>query len=120
MDDRQAKDELSRWLDRCCGQACRLDARSVLTGGVLGLLLSSRHGRSALGKAVKYGAVAGLGALAWRERQRGTATAPGASTPGGSAERDTSAGADEPPEVFESPSGEPPAAPPRGEGPPSA
>ncbi|WP_163649062.1 DUF533 domain-containing protein [Modicisalibacter sp. 'Wilcox'] len=113
MDDRQAKEEVGRWLDRCCGQACRLDTRSMLTGGALGLLLSSRHGRSALGKVIKYGAVAGLGALAWRERERQRGRPSEAAAPGGST------GTAEPPEVFESPSGEPPAVPPRGEDPPS-
>lgn len=50
-----------------------VDTRSALAGGALGMLLSTRHGRGLVGKVIKYGAVAGLGALAWqasRERER--------------------------------------------------
>jgi uncharacterized membrane protein YebE (DUF533 family) len=35
-------------------------------GGALGLLLGSRRGRSVGGKALKYGSVAAVGALAWK------------------------------------------------------
>ncbi len=35
-------------------------------GGALGLLLGSKRGRSVGGKALKYGSVAALGALAWK------------------------------------------------------
>jgi uncharacterized membrane protein YebE (DUF533 family) len=35
-------------------------------GGVLGLLLGSRRGRGIGGKAIQYGSVAALGALAWK------------------------------------------------------
>jgi uncharacterized membrane protein YebE (DUF533 family) len=35
-------------------------------GGALGLLLGSKRGRSMGGKAIKYGSVAALGALAWK------------------------------------------------------
>jgi uncharacterized membrane protein YebE (DUF533 family) len=35
-------------------------------GGALGLLLGSRRGRSMGGKALKYGSVAAIGALAWK------------------------------------------------------
>ncbi|MBZ9560349.1 MULTISPECIES: DUF533 domain-containing protein [unclassified Modicisalibacter] len=70
MDDRHTSDEFGRLIDRCCDQAGRVDARSALAGGALGLLLSSRHGRGLLGKALKYGVVAGLGALAWQTRRQ--------------------------------------------------
>ncbi|GAA5173609.1 MULTISPECIES: DUF533 domain-containing protein [Halomonadaceae] len=68
MDDKHRSDELARLVDQCYSQARRVDGRSALMGGALGLLLSSRHGRGVLGKALKYGLVAGVGALAWRAR----------------------------------------------------
>lgn len=102
MDDRHTLDEFGRMIDRCCDQASRVDARSALAGGALGLLLSSRHGRGLLGKALKYGVVAGLGALAWQTRHERSGydadetremTRPPVAMPE----------VDEPPEVFESP-----------------
>jgi uncharacterized membrane protein YebE (DUF533 family) len=56
------------------GQAARGDdmgkyATGAAVGGVLGLLLGSRRGRSMGGKALKYGSVAAIGALAWRAYQ---------------------------------------------------
>ncbi len=68
MDDKPRSDELARLVDQCYSQARRVDGRSALMGGALGLLLSSRHGRGVLGKALKYGVVAGVGALAWQAR----------------------------------------------------
>ncbi|WP_053070701.1 DUF533 domain-containing protein [Halomonas sp. PR-M31] len=47
-----------------------VDTRSALAGGLVGLLVSTRGGRSLIGKTLKYGIVAGLGALAWQSRQR--------------------------------------------------
>jgi uncharacterized membrane protein YebE (DUF533 family) len=54
------------------------------TGGVLGLLLGSKRGRSYGGKALKYGSVAALGALAyhaWQQYQANQATAAPGGTP---------------------------------------
>lgn len=44
-------------------------ATGAAVGGVLGLLLGSRSGRRIGGKALKYGSVAALGALAWKAYQ---------------------------------------------------
>ncbi len=68
MDDKHRSDELAHMVDQWYSQARRVDGRSALMGGALGLLLSSRHGRGVLGKALKYGVVAGVGALAWQAR----------------------------------------------------
>ncbi|WP_110690834.1 tellurite resistance TerB family protein [Salinicola endophyticus] len=46
-----------------------IDVKSLLGGGALGLLVGSKRGRSLGGKAIKYGALAGLGALAWKAWQ---------------------------------------------------
>ncbi|MCE3028700.1 tellurite resistance TerB family protein [Salinicola sp. DM10] len=45
------------------------DVKSLLGGGALGMLIGSKRGRSLGGKAIKYGALAGLGALAWKAWQ---------------------------------------------------
>jgi uncharacterized membrane protein YebE (DUF533 family) len=44
-------------------------ATGAAVGGVLGLLLGTRRGRSMGGKALKYGSVAAIGALAWKAYQ---------------------------------------------------
>jgi uncharacterized membrane protein YebE (DUF533 family) len=44
-------------------------ASGAAVGGVLGLLLGSKRGRSMGGTALKYGGVAALGALAWKAYQ---------------------------------------------------
>jgi uncharacterized membrane protein YebE (DUF533 family) len=44
-------------------------AAGAAVGGLLGLLLGSKRGRSVGGKALKYGSVAALGALAWKVYQ---------------------------------------------------
>lgn len=44
-------------------------ATGAAVGGVLGLLLGSRGGRRLGGKALKYGSVAAIGALAWKAYQ---------------------------------------------------
>ena len=46
-----------------------IDVKSLVGGGALGLLLGSKRGRKMGKKALKYGAVAGVGALAWRAYQ---------------------------------------------------
>jgi uncharacterized membrane protein YebE (DUF533 family) len=47
----------------------RSDAGKYITGGLVGLLLGSRGGRSLGGTALKYGSVAALGAMAWKAYQ---------------------------------------------------
>jgi uncharacterized membrane protein YebE (DUF533 family) len=44
-------------------------ATGAAVGGVLGLLLGSQRGRRVGGKALKYGSVAAIGALAWKAYQ---------------------------------------------------
>ena len=65
-------------------------AGGAVTGGALGLLLGSKRGRSFGGKALKYGSVAAIGAVAfkaysdWQKnqaQQANTAPAPAASFP---------------------------------------
>lgn len=57
-------------------------ATGAAVGGVLGLLMGSKRGRSMGGTALKYGGVAALGALAWKAyqdhqlRQAGAASVP--------------------------------------------
>lgn len=46
-----------------------LDVKSLLGGGALGLMLGSKRGRKMGGKALKYGALAGVGVLAWKAYQ---------------------------------------------------
>ena len=46
-----------------------IDVKSLLGGGALGLMLGSRRGRKMGGKALKYGALAGVGVLAWKAYQ---------------------------------------------------
>ncbi|SEG16888.1 tellurite resistance TerB family protein [Marinobacterium lutimaris] len=46
-----------------------IDIKSLLGGGALGLLIGSKRGRKLGGSALKYGAIAGVGALAWRAWQ---------------------------------------------------
>src|SRR5690554_6156390 len=46
-----------------------IDMKSLLGGGALGLLVGSKRGRKMGGKALKYGALAGVGVLAWKAYQ---------------------------------------------------
>ena len=46
-----------------------IDMKSLVGGGALGLLLGSKRGRKMGGKALKYGALAGVGVLAWKAYQ---------------------------------------------------
>lgn len=63
-------------------------ATGAAVGGALGLLLGGQRGRRIGGKALKYGSVAALGALAWKvyqdhqARQLAQAPAPAAGAPG--------------------------------------
>ncbi len=46
-----------------------VDVKSLLGGGAIGLLIGSKRGRKMGGKALKYGAIAGLGVLAYKAWQ---------------------------------------------------
>ena len=46
-----------------------LDMKSLLGGGAMGLLVGSKRGRKLGGKALKYGAIAAVGTLAWKAWQ---------------------------------------------------
>nr|WP_298415462.1 DUF533 domain-containing protein [uncultured Halomonas sp.] len=72
MEDKGALNQLTKAAGELCESSRErgVDTRSALAGGLVGLLVSSRGGRSLIGKALKYGVVAGLGALAWQARQR--------------------------------------------------
>ncbi|SDL75817.1 Protein of unknown function [Modicisalibacter muralis] len=81
MEDKSAVDQLMEAARELCASSkdYGVDTRSALAGGALGMLLSSKHGRGLVGKVIKYGAVAGLGALAWqasRERERKSPVGP--------------------------------------------
>ncbi|SHF45878.1 Protein of unknown function [Modicisalibacter ilicicola DSM 19980] len=108
MEDRGAWDHLVKAAEELCesSQGRGIDTRSALAGGLLGLLISTRGGRSLLGKTLKYGTIAGLGALAWQARQggvprnaSGTSAADGHPDRGGNGEGSASATSrgDEPP-----------------------
>lgn len=45
------------------------DVKSLLGGGALGAMMGSKRGRTMGGKALKYGALAGVGVLAWKAYQ---------------------------------------------------
>ncbi|MGM0982441.1 MAG: tellurite resistance TerB family protein [Pseudomonadota bacterium] len=51
------------------GKGSGVDMKSLLGGGALGLLVGSKRGGKLGGKALKYGAIAGVGALAWKAWQ---------------------------------------------------
>jgi uncharacterized membrane protein YebE (DUF533 family) len=79
-------DGLSRHLGGNSSQGTRqssgssgFDVKSLLGGGALGMLVGSKRGRSMGGKALKYGAIAGVGMLAWKawqssQEKKGAAT----------------------------------------------
>ncbi|TGN39467.1 tellurite resistance TerB family protein [Marinobacter confluentis] len=50
-------------------QSSGIDVKSLLGGGALGLMVGSKRGRKIGGTALKYGAVAGVGALALKAYQ---------------------------------------------------
>ncbi|ANF58875.1 tellurite resistance TerB family protein [Halotalea alkalilenta] len=58
-----------------------LDVKSLLGGGGLGLLLGSKRGRSMGGKALKLGAIAAVGGLAWKAWQNAQANRADTSQP---------------------------------------
>ncbi len=51
------------------GASSGFDVKSLLGGGAMGMLVGSKRGRSMGGKALKYGAIAGVGVLAWKAWQ---------------------------------------------------
>ncbi|MBT2785195.1 MULTISPECIES: tellurite resistance TerB family protein [unclassified Halomonas] len=51
------------------GSSSGFDMKSLLGGGAMGMLVGSKRGRSMGGKALKYGAIAGVGVLAWKAWQ---------------------------------------------------
>src|SRR5690554_8139450 len=55
-----------------------IDVKSLLGGGALGLMLGSKRGRKIGGTALKYGALAGVGALEWKAYQYYQSNAQGA------------------------------------------
>lgn len=57
-----------------------VDMKSLLGGGALGLLVGSKRGRKLGGKALKYGAIAGVGVLAWKAWQNYQGNAGGSPT----------------------------------------
>ncbi|MDO3722896.1 tellurite resistance TerB family protein [Marinobacter sp. chi1] len=63
-----------------------VDLKSMLGGGLLGMLLGSKRGRNMGGKAMKYGALAGIGALAWKAYQNYQAQLQGQSQSQGKAQ----------------------------------
>ncbi len=54
-----------------------LDIKSLLGGGAMGMLVGSKRGRSMGGKVLKYGAIAGVGMLAWKAWQSSQAARSG-------------------------------------------
>ena len=76
MDVKGVIDGLSRHLGGNSSQGTRqssgssgFDVKSLLGGGAMGMLVGSKRGRSMGGKALKYGAIAGVGMLAWKAWQ---------------------------------------------------
>ncbi|MCE8014943.1 tellurite resistance TerB family protein [Halomonas sp. MCCC 1A17488] len=63
-----------------------LDVKSLLGGGAMGLLVGSKRGRKLGGKALKYGAVAAVGVLAWKAWQNSQAAKAGGVQAAGDAE----------------------------------
>ncbi|MCK0744327.1 tellurite resistance TerB family protein [Chromohalobacter nigrandesensis] len=51
------------------GSSGGFDMKSLLGGGAMGMLVGSKRGRKLGGKALKYGAIAGVGVLAWKAWQ---------------------------------------------------
>ncbi|WP_328186007.1 tellurite resistance TerB family protein [Marinobacter sp. OP 3.4] len=85
LDVGRVVDNLSSQLKGSSGSAGGVDLKSLLGGGALGLLVGSKRGRKMGGKALKYGALAGIGVLAWKAYQNyqgGAATTGGDSQTG--------------------------------------
>ena len=69
MDVSRVVDSLSSQLKGSSGSTGGIDLKSLLGGGALGLMVGSKRGRKMGGKAIKYGALAGIGVLAWKAYQ---------------------------------------------------
>lgn len=65
------------------GSGSGIDVKSLLGGGALGLMLGSKRGRNMGGKALKYGALAGVGVLAWKAYQNYQTNTQGGGQPAG-------------------------------------
>ncbi|MGQ4880028.1 tellurite resistance TerB family protein [Billgrantia sp. LNSP4103-1] len=63
-----------------------LDMKSLLGGGAMGLLVGSKRGRKLGGKALKYGAIAAVGMLAWKAWQNAQAKSNGSQAGAGESE----------------------------------
>lgn len=63
------------------GGSSGVDVKSLLGGGALGLMLGSKRGRKMGGTALKYGALAGVGVLAWKAYQNYQINAQGTQEP---------------------------------------
>jgi uncharacterized membrane protein YebE (DUF533 family) len=62
-----------------------VDLKSLLGGGAVGLLIGSKRGRKMGKKVLKYGAIAGVGALAWKAWQNHQASQGGPAAGAGTA-----------------------------------
>ncbi|NWO55757.1 tellurite resistance TerB family protein [Chromohalobacter israelensis] len=62
------------------GNVGGFDMKSLLGGGALGMLVGSKRGRKMGGKALKYGAIAGVGVLAWKAWQNAQNKGAGSAT----------------------------------------
>jgi uncharacterized membrane protein YebE (DUF533 family) len=62
------------------GSGSGIDVKSLLGGGALGLMVGSKRGRKMGGTALKYGALAGAGFLAWKAYQNYQSNNGGAAT----------------------------------------
>jgi uncharacterized membrane protein YebE (DUF533 family) len=69
MDINRMMDSLGSQLKGGQGSGSGIDVKSLLGGGALGMMLGSKRGRKMGGKALKYGALAGVGVLAWKAYQ---------------------------------------------------
>ncbi|MDX1633756.1 MAG: tellurite resistance TerB family protein [Marinobacter sp.] len=69
MDVGKVMDSLSSQFKGGQGSGGGIDVKSLLGGGALGLMVGSKRGRKMDGQALKYGALAGVGVLAWKAYQ---------------------------------------------------
>ena len=69
LDVNQVVQSLSSQLSGSQSNSGGIDLKSLLGGGALGLMVGSKRGRKMGKKALKYGALAGVGVLAWKAYQ---------------------------------------------------
>lgn len=60
---------LDQVMKQAQGGSSGIDVKSLLGGGALGMMLGSKRGRKMGGQAIKYGALAGVGVLAYKAYQ---------------------------------------------------